>query len=238
MVVRHGKEFTVGLILTVSFFIVLVIMFCPYFGGENAFHAADRLFNKISKGSSYFIPEVMKKIETVKLSKGATVETVLPIEPEYLRANIQKILSTHGVTVWTEGNSLHIRGDLGIILAAAVTDADDMYYNRGEAIRERYGIEERQATFAWWKTLGAMNKELAIQKKFKWAKLTKEVQTKAVEVGYNYYGIIPRHASEKAGTLTFSLIFYVLYTMWWGYAILMLFEGIGLEMKAGAKKEV
>jgi hypothetical protein len=30
----------------------------------------------------------------------------------------------------------------------------------------------------------------------------------------------------------------VIYTLWWGVAILYLFEGIGLQMKAGKKKEV
>jgi hypothetical protein len=30
----------------------------------------------------------------------------------------------------------------------------------------------------------------------------------------------------------------VVYTMWWGFAIFFLFEGFGLEMKAGKKKEM
>jgi hypothetical protein len=59
-----------------------------------------------------------------------------------------------------------------------------------------------------------------------------------VEVGYNYYGIAPESAKSKAGILAFALVFYVIYTLWFGYAILMLFEGFGLEMKKGAKKEM
>ncbi len=38
--------------------------------------------------------------------------------------------------------------------------------------------------------------------------------------------------------LTFSLVFYVIYTLWFGIAVLFLFEGFGLEMKKGARKEV
>jgi hypothetical protein len=41
----------------------------------------------------------------------------------------------------------------------------------------------------------------------------------------------------RAGILSFSLIFYVIYTLWWGIAVLFMFEGIGLEMKKGHKKE-
>jgi hypothetical protein len=61
---------------------------------------------------------------------------------------------------------------------------------------------------------------------------------KGVEVGYNFYGIEPKKASSKAGILSFALIFYVIYTLWWGYAILYLFHGLGLEMKARVKREV
>jgi hypothetical protein len=39
--------------------------------------------------------------------------------------------------------------------------------------------------------------------------------------------------------MTFLLVFYVAYTMWWGFAIFYIFEGIGLSMKkAKVKKEV
>jgi hypothetical protein len=44
---------------------------------------------------------------------------------------------------------------------------------------------------------------------------------------------------EKAGLMTFLLVFYVAYTLWWGFAIFFIFEGIGLTMsKAKVKKEV
>jgi hypothetical protein len=65
-----------------------------------------------------------------------------------------------------------------------------------------------------------------------------DVVKKGVEVGYNFYGIEPQQASAKAGILSFSLVFYVIYTLWWGYGILFLFEGVGMQMKKGAKKEV
>jgi hypothetical protein len=39
--------------------------------------------------------------------------------------------------------------------------------------------------------------------------------------------------------MSLMLIFYVVYSLWWGYAILFLFEGLGLSMKrAKVKKEV
>jgi hypothetical protein len=39
--------------------------------------------------------------------------------------------------------------------------------------------------------------------------------------------------------MTGLLVFYVIYTMWWGFAIFYMFDGIGLTMKkAKVKKEV
>jgi len=72
---------------------------------------------------------------------------------------------------------------------------------------------------------------------FKEAAFVDTILKKAVEVSYNFFKIVPESAVSKAGILGFSLVFYVVYTLWWGIAIFFLFEGIGLQMTAGAKKE-
>ena len=38
--------------------------------------------------------------------------------------------------------------------------------------------------------------------------------------------------------LVFALLFYLAYTIWWGYAIMYLFDGLGLQMKKAKKTEV
>lgn len=233
--VRNPKTFGLGLVLTVSFFVVLWIMFMPYFGGENAFHAADRLFNTISKGSSYYIPDLTEK---VKEWDGKAFEVKISVSPEKLRDNVAKILMTNGAMVAQDGQALKVQGDLGSVLRAALKDSDVMYHNRGEEVKGRYGIPEKEALFAWWNALKAMDKALKEQQKFKESKAIGEVIARGVEVGYNYYGIAPEKASSRAGILAFALVFYVVYTMWWGFAIMYLFDGLGLEMKKGAKKEV
>ena len=65
------------------------------------------------------------------------------------------------------------------------------------------------------------------------------VTKKAVETAHNFYGIEAQKVTEKAGLMTGLLVFYVVYTMWWGFAIFYLFEGLGLTMKkAKVKKEI
>ena len=233
--IRNKKAFNVGLLLTVSFFVVLWIMFLPYFGGENAFHAADRLFNTISKGSSYYIPGLVEKS---KEWQGKAFDVKISVSPDKLRDNVAKVLMTNGVMVAHEANALKVQGDLGSLFQAALRDSDDMYHNRGDAVSARYGMPEKEALFSWHNALKAMDKALKEQKNFKESKAVNEVIARAVEVGYNYYGIAPQKASERAGILAFSLIFYVVYTIWWGFAIMYLCEGVGLAMKKGAKKEV
>lgn len=233
--IRNKKAFNLGMVLTVSFFAVLWVMFLPYFGGENAFHAADRLFNTISKGSSQYIPGLMEK---AKQCEGHMVDVQLSLNPEKIRDNAARILMNNGIMVARESDALKVQGCLSAILVAALQDSESMYQNRGGDLSGRYGIPEKEALFAWWNILKSMDKALKEQKKFKESKEVHEVIARGVEVGYNYYGISPEKASSRAGILVFALTFYVVYTLWRDFAIMYLCDALGLEMKKGAKKEV
>ena len=70
-----------------------------------------------------------------------------------------------------------------------------------------------------------------VQKKFKEAKIIDLVKTKAVETSYNYYGIEGQKITDRIGVVTFSLIFYVIYTLWYGFGIMYLFEGVGMQLE-------
>ncbi len=76
-----------------------------------------------------------------------------------------------------------------------------------------------------------MESDLKHQKKFKEAKVVSVVVQKAVELGYNYYKVEPQKIGDKIGVVLFSLIFYVAYTMWYGFSILFMFEGWGLKLE-------
>jgi len=62
---------------------------------------------------------------------------------------------------------------------------------------------------------------------------------KGIEPAYNFYKIEPQSIFDKAFTATSLLVFYVVYTIWWGFGIFYLFDGLGLSMKkAKVKQEV
>jgi hypothetical protein len=69
------------------------------------------------------------------------------------------------------------------------------------------------------------------QKLFKEAKVVALVIKKVVETSYNYYTIEPQKITDKMGIVIFSLVFYVCYTLWYGFAILFMFEGWGLRLE-------
>ena len=70
MLVKDKGSFIKGVLLAITFLIVLLIMFLPYFGeGENALRAADRLFNSIAKGSTNYFPDLLKKKQGLRGSR-------------------------------------------------------------------------------------------------------------------------------------------------------------------------
>ena len=236
MLIHHKKEFYKGLVLTIGFAVVLFYMFTPSFNGTNAFHASDNLFNSISKGSTYYIPSVL---EGAKKFDGKSFEvTVFEEEPKYI-PYAATILKANGIQVSPTEKGLRVSGDLGTLMARATEDSDAMFNNDGSVLVKKYSMEEKEAMYVWWRTMKEVKLALDRQKVFAPATyLEKNVINRAIEVGYNYYGIQAEKAADRWGILTFSLVFYVIYTMWWGFAIFFLFEGFGLEMKAGKKKEM
>jgi hypothetical protein len=237
MLIRHTKMFNMGLLLGISFLGVLFMIFQPIFpGGKAGLDFSDDLFNKLSKGSSYFIPVVAKDNEKFT---GTNFSVAIKMDkPEQVDSAL-KILATGGAQAMAKDAQLAISGDLGKLLGNAIKDSDEMYKNEGSKVSNRYGLKETDVMTLWWSVLSKMNKEFQKDKKVSESDMVMKVMQKAVEPAYNYYGIEAEGVTGKAFTLTGLLVFYVLYTMWWGYAIFYMFDGIGLSMKkAKVKKEV
>jgi hypothetical protein len=225
--IAKEKEFYTGLGLIMGFVIVLVLFFVPFYRGKNGLNYLDNLYNSISKGSAYYIP--MVKEETDKF-KGDMVNMTLTLATAKQAEQTALLLKASGAEATVNGAVLKVRGDLRKILVNALTDADLMYKDEGEKVVEKYGYNERVALFNWWKAMQQMDKDLGKQKKFKEGKVIILVQKKAIETAYNYYKVEAQNIGERWGTVVFSLLFYVVYTLWYGFAILFMFEGWGLRL--------
>ncbi len=237
MTKRNSKTFGVGVMLAISFLAVLGLIFAPVFGdGKNGLTFADDLFNKLSKGSSYFIPKLQKGVEGYA---GRPFEAVVTLDKPETATLAVTLFSAAGATASADGAQLTVSGDLGAVLAAALRDSDDMYRNDGAAVSGRYGgAKEKAALKAWWVTFSAIDKSFKKGGKIAEAKMVSDVMKKAIETAYNYYGVEAQKVADKALLMTGLLVFYVIYTMWWGFAIFYIFDGVGLTMtKAKVKKE-
>jgi hypothetical protein len=105
-----------------------------------------------------------------------------------------------------------------------------MFANAEAGIRDRHGYGGRRALFNWWTALHAMEEDLKRQSRFAEAAFVANVKERAVECAFNYFGIEPWKVSDKVGLVLFSLVFYVVYTVWYGYAIIFLLEGWGFTL--------
>ena len=225
--IAKKKEFYGGFGMLIGFFVILIIIFSPVFKGQNGLDYLDALYNSISKGSAYYIQKVKKETDTFT---GNSISVTLNMKDEAQAKQTAPLFMKGGALVNVSGVELKVSGDLGKILENCLADADYMYVNDGEKVKGKYGYDERQILYNWYTALKAMDKDLKAQKKFKEAKVVALVIKKAVECSYNYYTIEPQKISDRYGIVIFSLIFYVVYTLWYGFAIMFMFEGWGMKL--------
>ncbi|OIN98839.1 MAG: hypothetical protein AUJ49_12540 [Desulfovibrionaceae bacterium CG1_02_65_16] len=241
MLVHNKKLFVKGLTLLGSFFVVLFFIFSPVLTDEqgrkvNGLTYSDELFNSLAKGSAYYIPAVSKKVAGID---GSAVDVTVKQKDAEAAAEAAKLVNHAGLTAEVKDNAVHINGDLGKMLGMVVSASDKLYMNDSQSVAEMFGDADGMKSMkAWWGLLNPLVKELQKQKKVEEAEAVNMVTTKAVEPAYNFFGIKGEKVAERVPVVVSLLIFYVIYTMWYGYAIFDIFNGIGLSMnKSKAKKE-
>lgn len=234
--ITDKKMFGKGLVLLGSFTVVFILIFMPLFGGKNGLDFSDDLFNKLSKGSSNFFDEVTANVKKMQ-GKNVAVEVKFKSADEAATAQI--LLQKAGATFESKGEVIKVSGDLTPMLNKVVQDSQAMYNNDGNTVKTFYGMDEKKVMKTWWTILYGMIKPLQKEGKIQEANVVNMVNLKAIEPAYNFYGIPAESILTKIPTVAGLLIFYVIYTMWYGYAIFDLFGGIGLSMsKSKIKKEV
>jgi hypothetical protein len=226
MIARKGIFFR-GFTMMIGFVVLLIIFFLPVFEGKNGLNYMDHLYNSISKASAYYIPKVT---EETKGYLGDMVSLTLHLRNDQTAEQCALLFEKGGAEATLSGNILTVSGDLGKILENCLEDAEAMYRNDSNQMSKKYGYDGRLALYNWWLTFREMDRDFKKQKKFKEAKIVGEVKDKAVECSYNYFGIEPQRIMDKIGIVIFSLVFYVIYTLWYGFAYMYMFEGWGMQL--------
>jgi hypothetical protein len=226
--IARKREFSLGLGMLVAFFVVLFLFFSPIFQGKNGLDYLDSLYNSISKGSAYYIPKLK---DEAKSFNGNPVELSFAMASPTQAQQTSQLFMKSGAMVNVADKTLKVSGDLGKILDNCLADADLMYKNDGKALTDKYGYGERQAVYNWWQAFKGAEKSLNDQKKFKEAKAVANISKKGIEASYNFYTIEPQSIMDRLGVVIFSLVFYVIYTLWYGFAIMFMFEGWGMQLE-------
>lgn len=228
MAIANTKKFSLGLIMVIGFFAVVVLLFIPISDGKNAFNLLDDLYNSVSKSSSNFMAEVQE--ETDKYN-GQDISFKAKASDTEQAQRMVKLIQVSGATATADDKSVKISGDFGKIMESALKDSEAMFDNKGKEVSEKYGFSEKNALNDWWTAFNSAQKDLTTNDKFEQSKTLKEVNEKAIEPAYNYYGIDAHSPSEKALLIVLSLGGYVLYTVWYGFGLLFMFEGWGLKLE-------
>ena len=222
------KELLAGVFLFTTFTAVLVVIFLPRLNGKNMMQYMDDLYNSISKGSVYYIP-VLKE-ESQRLESKIT-NVSLQLDDEQQAKEVAALFTLSGAQVELSGSRLTVSGKLSDIMSNSLEDADYLFHNQADKIQKKYGYHGKKALYNWWIGLKKLDKELTRLKLFQDAKFVSAVLKRAVECSYNYYLIKPQHISEKVLHVILSLVFYVVYTVWFGFAIMYILMGLGFKLE-------
>lgn len=226
--IAYPKTFYKGFGMMAAFLVVFVLIFMPLFNGQNGLEYLDDLYNSISKGSAYYMDKLRGE---VKPFEGQNVELTLETKSTDQAEKSARLIEESGASVTLQDKTLTVEGGIGALMLNCIDDSDLMYYNKGEELSEKYGYNEKEVVYNWWRLNKLIEKELQAQKSFKAALMLDRIQKRAVEASYNYYTIEPEKIGSKWGIVAFSLIFYVVYTLWYGFAIMYMFEGAGLRLE-------
>ncbi|MEW6066197.1 MAG: hypothetical protein ACOY3U_07005 [Bacillota bacterium] len=234
--IRDRKAFFLGIIMMISFLGIYAYMMSPSFGnGRNGLEFADDMFNSISKGSALSI--VQGEAKKADKWQGTVIDVSIKAksgeEAARWASQYEKI---DGVQVTAEKETLKIKGDLGKIMATIAKDSTDMYNNQGDIVKQRYGLDPRETVYNWYNSTKQISKALDKQENFKQSAAIQGLQKKVIEPSYNYYGVETEHVKDNKGVMTFMLVFYMIYTLWYGFAIYYLCQGLGITMSKQAKK--
>jgi hypothetical protein len=230
--VINKKKFTLGAALTVTFFVFLFIIHTSTIisiKGKSLLHYTDEMFVSVSKGSVYFIPEM---VETAEKDVGEPLDVKIKKNEK-----AALLFEKANASVELKNGELEIKGDLGEILKNVLKDADAAFKGEEKRLNDRYGYAGKEVIRQWWLSLKEIEGVYKKSKKFDEIKPLETVRIKALEPAFNFYGVEATSASHHALGISGIIVFYVAYTVWWGYAIYFLSEGVGLMMKKSKEKK-
>jgi hypothetical protein len=98
-------------------------------------------------------------------------------------------------------------------------------------------LDGKEVIYYWWTVYEDLVRRYVQLNRPEEADFARLIMTRVLEPSYNFSGIEPQPISENITRVVFLLAIYILYTLWYGFAVLYLFEGMGITAKKAATKK-
>jgi hypothetical protein len=233
--VMDRKKFAVGLVGLITFFAGLAFWLSPMIDHKTGLEWADELFNQLAKNSIYFMPAATKMAAKFE---GVVVDIGVSSRWPGADARVAQMVRANGMSARVIGDGrVRIMGDLGLLGQAAAADADLLFRGEEQRLREKYGISGKEVLYYWWTAFDGLIRRYIQENRPSEADFAKYMTTRVLEPSYNFAKIKPKNISENAGVVVSLLGFYIFYTLWLGFSIMFLFEGLGIKATKPAEKK-
>jgi hypothetical protein len=234
--VVHRKKFAVGLVGLITFLGVLAVWLSPVIDHKTGLEWADELFSQLAKNSIYFMPTAVRMAAKFE---GVIVD--LGVNPRWPGGDVRvaQILRANGISASVVGDGrVRIIGDLGLLAKTAAADADLLFKGNEQELQNKYGMSGKEVIYYWWTAFDGLIRRYIQENRPSEADFATFMTTRVLEPSYNFAQMEPKSISDNVWVVVFLLGFYILYTLWLGFSILLLFEGFGIgTTKSGEKKE-
>jgi hypothetical protein len=235
-IIQNKNKFSVGMGGLILFSLILGIWLSPWGNHRSGLERVDQLFNQMAKNSTYFIPDAVMLAQKFE---GTTVDFGIHSRWPGDDARMVQILRSNRLSAAPLGDGrVRIKGDLGRMGQSASVDAELLYKGQESDLRAKYGCNEKEVIYCWWVAFDGLTRRFIQENRSSEADFTRFMATRVLEPVYNFAGIESRSIGQNIWTVAFFLGFYLLYTLLYGFSILFLFEGLGIQAtKSKEKKE-
>lgn len=206
-------------------------------GGKTPLQRTDEFFNGLAKDSSRRGHNLTCRDDCGQAHRKLSDFAGRRFEASITARNpggFKAMLEDAGCSFVQEPKGFKVEGDMVSLAKAVLSDADDMFDNNESLVAARRGMSGKEAMYKWSTLLGGLSRRLKDMGRVEESELALCLLTQRVEPAYNFYGVEAVRAGGRLLTTIALLVFYVVYTVWYGTAVYLVFRGLGLRAKRAA----
>jgi hypothetical protein len=147
-------------------------------------------------------------------------------------------LNANGFTAKiADDGRVRINGNLEELAQMAIADSRCAFNNINIDGKKYLSPDCSEVVYHWWIVFDGLTRRYTQENKYSEANFTNYLMTRVFEPAYNFRGIPPKSAAKNIYMMVFLLVFYIGYTILYGFSIMYIFEGLGISVSKGSKKQ-